>query len=58
MVFDLVEKKERYRLHASFGSREEAERFLRDDVPGYVTRNLYCIGRGLRAEDFEIIESK
>jgi hypothetical protein len=56
-MFDLVEKKDHEALHATFGSREAAECFLREVIPEYVTRNLYCIREGLCANDFEIVEN-
>lgn len=56
MIFDIVEKRNHFLSHASFATWEDAERFLVSVIPRYVTRNLYCLREGLRAEDFEIIE--
>lgn len=57
-MFDIVEKKAPCKpVHASFDTQREAERFLRDRIPVYVTQNSYCIREGLRAEDFEVVEA-
>jgi hypothetical protein len=56
MTFDIVEKAANWRVHASFSSRDEAERYLREDFFRYAERNIYCVSKGLSVDDFEIIE--
>lgn len=53
--YAIVEKKNHHALHGIFGSREGAEKHLRDVVPGYVAKSYYD-DKTLRADSFEVIE--
>lgn len=50
----IVERDNPLALHSIHGSRESAERHLRDVVPGYVARGFY-MDKTLTADSFIIV---
>lgn len=56
MIFDIVEKKDHSRIHASFPTKRDAEHFLAVVIPKYGHKLRY-LGKKLGADDFEVIES-
>lgn len=51
----LVEKKNHLAVHCIFGSRQSAEKHLKEVIPGYCVRGLF-MDKTLRPGDFEIVE--
>ncbi len=54
MKFALVEKKNHLAVHGYFGSKERAEKHLRETIPVYVSKGFF-MDKSLTVNDFEVI---
>ena len=52
--YKIVEKKNHLSIHSLFGSRQAAERHLKEVIPEYVKKS-YFMDKTLTADSFEIL---